>query len=309
MAISIICQQKDPNPWVEALLAKAPYTDLRVWPNDTPKEDITFVLSWKHPNGIFAEYPNLQGICSMGAGVDHLLTDPALPASIPLMRIVDDALEQSMWEHLLAVVFRYLRNLGHCQNDQLAKVWAPKPYRRIQDVCLGIMGLGQLGRAMAQRFAELGFAVNGWSNSAKAIPEVQSYIGIEQLPSFLRKSDLLICLLPLTPATHHILNAEHLRHCPRGTYLINVARGGVLNEADLLALIQQEHLSGACLDVFQQEPLPHTHPFWEESRILISPHVASITEPASVVGQVLENYRRVMHGEEVLNQVDLEKGY
>jgi glyoxylate/hydroxypyruvate reductase A len=309
MALSIIAPQKDPQPWVEALQAAAPDLDIRVWPDDHPRAAISFVLSWKHPEGVFSEYPNLKGICSMGAGVDHLLKDSSIPDGITLMRIVDDALAQSMWEHLLAVVFRYMRNLGDYQTDQLHRRWKPTPYLRIADVRIGIMGLGQLGGMMARQFSNLGFKVSGWSNSAKAIPKVESYLGPAALPAFLAQSDILICLLPLTPATRHILNAATLRHCPSGAYLINVARGGVLAEEDLLPLLREGQLSGACLDVFEQEPLPEDHPFWSEPRILITPHIASLTEPASVAGQVLDNYRNIINGKSPMHTVSKSKGY
>lgn len=307
--LTIICQQKDPQPWKEALQVAAPNLHIRIWPDDEPREDITFALSWKHPAGVFSKYPNLKGICSMGAGVDHLLSDTSIPEGIQLMRIVDEALAQSMWEHLVAVVFRHLRNLGQYQIDQQAKIWKPIPYSRIQDVRVGIMGLGQLGGDMAVRFAQMGFAVNGWANSAKVINGVNCFAGKEELPVFLQQSDILICLLPLTPETQHILCTAKLSHCPKGTYLINVARGGVLHESELIGLLDSGRLAGACLDVFQQEPLPAEHPFWSHPSIFITPHIASITEPESVVGQVLENFSRVMNGKAVLNGVDKWKGY
>jgi len=174
---------------------------------------------------------------------------------------------------------------------------------------VGILGLGELGSHVAGRLAAIGFPVQGWSRTRKSSAGIPSYYGDEGLAAFLAASDILVCLLPLTPATSGILDARLFRQLPAGAYIINVARGEHLVEPDLLAAIDSGRLSGALLDVFRLEPLPQDHSFWTHPRIRITPHIASITNPDSAVLQVLENYHRALSGRPLLNRVDPQRGY
>ena len=174
---------------------------------------------------------------------------------------------------------------------------------------VGIMGLGQLGTAAALRLIREGFPVSGWRNMNGGLPGVTAFHGQDQLPEFLGRSRILICLLPLTPATRHILNLTQFAHLPSGAYLINVGRGGHLKEEDLIPAIDKGLLSGACLDVFEAEPLPGNHPFWAHPRIRVTPHVSSQTDPESVAPQILENLERLRSGKPLLNPVNKARGY
>ncbi|MGD1948525.1 MAG: 2-hydroxyacid dehydrogenase [Leptolyngbyaceae cyanobacterium] len=309
MTLSLICPTKYSAPWVAAIEAIAPEIDLRVWPDDDDKADVTFALVWAQPEGIFAEYPNLQVISSMGAGVDNLLQDPSIPEQATIVRIVDPRLVSQMGDYVLAATLNHVRQFPTYAQQQQQQQWQPLQPRNIDEVTVGMMGLGQIGRAVANRLAQAGFQVVGWSRGAKIMAGVTVFAGKNQMQDFLSASEILVCLLPLTSATENILNAETLAQLPQGAYLINVARGNHLVEEDLLSLLDDDHLSGACLDVVSQEPLPQEHPFWSHPKITITPHIASLTDPVSVAPQIVENYRRMMARQPLLNQVDRQQGY
>ncbi|VUD69356.1 Glyoxylate/hydroxypyruvate reductase A [Thalassocella blandensis] len=309
MTLAIVCTHKDPSPWCEALQQLAPELDIQVWPDVSDPAAVSMVLCWKHPPGVLLNFPNLQCICSMGAGVDHMLGDPALPADVPVVRLVDPMLAQSMFEYVCATVMYYYRDLDLYQGQQQRALWLQQLPRSMGSTTIGVMGLGELGGFVAQRFAAMGFKTIGWSRSSKAMTDVSCYVGQEGLAAFLAQTQILVCLLPLTDETRGILNADVFNALPRGACIINVARGEHLVEQDLLEALASEQVRGACLDVFQHEPLASTHPFWGHQNILLTPHCSSITNPSSVAPQVMENYRRLQHGETLLNRVDLQRGY
>ena len=309
MVLSLICPTKDPIPWVAAIQAIAPDIELRVWPDDGAKDDITFALVWAQPQGIFAQYPHVQVIASMGAGVDNLLQDTSIPEQATVVRMVDPRLVSQMGDYVLAAVFNHGRQFPRYGHQQRQRQWQPLPPTHLGQITVGVMGLGQIGQSVAQRLVQAGFQVVGWSRRAKSMAQVQVFAGQPQLSDFLSASEILVCLLPLTAETENILNAETLTQLPLGAYVINVARGQHLVEADLLALLDRNHLAGACLDVMRQEPLPQEHPFWSHPKILITPHIASLTDPVSVAPQIVENYRRYTAGRPLLNQVDRRQGY
>ena len=308
MVLSLICPTKDPAPWVAAIKAIAPDMDLRVWPDDGDQADVTFTLVWSQPQGLFSQYPNLQVIASMGAGVDSLLQDASIPAQAKVVRMVDPRLVSQMGDYVLAAVLNHVRQFPDYAQYQQQHQWQPIQPRNIDSVTVGVMGLGQIGSAVATRLSQLGFKVVGWSRRERSVANVQVFSG-QQLSDFLAISEILICLLPLTAETENVLNVDTLGQLPQGAYVVNVARGNHLVEADLLSLIDHHHLAGACLDVFRQEPLPQEHPFWSHPKITITPHIASLTDPVSVAPQIIDNYRRMAAGQPLLNQVDIQQGY
>ncbi len=310
MSLLLICPTKDPTPWVNTIHELDDAIDVHVWPAPHKPEDVTFAVLWNHPQGILAEYPNLKGIASMGAGIDHILNDPGIPHDLPVARIVDPGLVQSMSEYVLTAVLQHFRDFPAYQNNQQNRTWDTLPPKDINKCSVGILGLGKLGYDAAKKLHSVGFNVSGWSRQRKEYPELAaSYAGWDELPDFLRKTNVLICLLPLTTETKGILNAQLFAQLPDQAYLINVARGAHLVEEDLLSAIKTGKLSGACLDVFVEEPLPDTHPFWDCSEITITPHIASITNPVTASRQVVENYHRAVNNQQLLNSVDLERQY
>jgi len=309
MAIVLIRQDGKLELWKKAFLQKYPKLKVYQYLEPHPKHEITMAVVWKHPVGSLMNYPNLACIASFGAGVDFILDDPTLPKGVPITRVVDPMLASDMAEYVVSTIFSRLKNFRQYHHDQNSRAWKPKPYDRIQDHTIGIMGLGTLGIALAKDLIRIGFKTTGWANSAKPASSIPVFIGEKQKTEFLNQTTILVCLLPLTEATFGILNKDTLSQLPRGAYLINVARGGHLIDDDLIELINEGHLSGACLDVFHMEPLPKEHPFWKHPKIQITPHVASVSDPASVVPQLVENYDRLQEGEALCNVIDLLKGY
>ena len=309
MAIVLIRQDAKINLWKRALLKAAPELKVYSYLEEHPVEDIKMALIWKHPKGSLSVYPNLECIASAGAGVDYIFEDDTVPANLPITRIVDPYLAGDMSEHVLATILAHLKNLNAYKIDQINGVWKPKEYTRIKDVTIGILGLGELGALTASDLVGFGFKIQGWSRSLKKIDGVTAFSGQDGLTKFLNSTDILVCLLPLTPKTTGILNKSLFEKLPKNAYVINVARGGHLVDEDLLQALDNGHLSGACLDVYHQEPLPTSHPFWKHPKIHMTPHYASVSDTASVLPQILENYKRLGNGQLLLNKVDPVKGY
>lgn len=309
MSLVIFSKVHKVKPWLDALKDAAPDIDVITYDKIQDKNSVLFALAWNYPKGIFKEYPNLKCISSMGAGVDHIMSDPDIPEQVKIVRIVDPLLSQDLAEFALALIMNQMRKLTDYRLLQNQKTWKKRKYKRISDVRVGIMGTGAIGDHVAKFLLSTGFSVTGWGNNPGNQKEYKRFHGTDQLEEFLRTPDILICLLPLTPETRGILNKDNLAKLPQGTFLINLGRGPHVVDQDLIKMIDNGHLAGASLDVFDNEPLSDDHPFWLHPAIHITPHVASITTPESVAPQIVENYRRAIRDEELMNQVDRKKGY
>lgn len=309
MSIVLICNNKDPKPWAEGLSSAFPDTTVEIFPEVQDKSAVTFAACWKPKPGDLEQFPALEVVQSLGAGVEHILQATPITSSVRLCRIVDPGLANDMWEFALAAVMNHLKKLRLYQQQQQDRSWQQQGYGTITGTRIGILGLGKIGALVAQKLAQLGFPVSGWSASAKDIPGVQSFKGEAELPLCLAQSDILINILPLTDTTAGILNLDTLKQLPQGAYLINVGRGGHLVDEDLLTLLDSAHLDGALLDVFHQEPLPDDHPFWTHPKVSITPHIASLTNKETAMGQIIENYQRLQSGEPLLHEVMIQKGY
>jgi glyoxylate/hydroxypyruvate reductase A len=308
MGILIIRQDEKMPEWLAAFKvidSSVKVVDFRE-PHD--KESITMALVWKQAHGYLSQYPNLKCVASMGAGVDFIFKDPSYCTSIPMTRVVDPMLITDMEEFVTAQVYAHLKGLYDYKVKQHDTLWSQQPYLRKKDVTIGVMGLGVLGAGAASALERQGFKVQGWSVTKKNISGVKSY-DEDHLNTFLSRSNILICLLPLTPTTEGILNIATFSALPKGAFLIHVARGPHLLETDLLKALNSGQLSGAAIDVFHHEPLNKAHVFWKHPKVHITPHCASISSPESVVPQILANYNALMNGQPLLNQVNTEKGY
>lgn len=308
-ALLVSTKPQSMQQWRRELLALDPGLDIRLFPQTGPVEDITAALTWNHPPEDLYRYPNLRLLISMGAGVDHLFRPPGPPPGVAVVRLVDRLLTTAMSEYVLLAVLRHHRQAEIYRAQQRARIWHELPAPDTENTRVGILGLGVLGSDAARKLAALGFRVAGWSRTKKSLAGIESFVGRAELKPFLERTDILVCLLPLTAETRHILDAAAFAALPKGAYVINVARGGHLVEDDLLAAIDSGHLSGATLDVFETEPLPGEHPFWGHPKIIVTPHAASVTVPRSVAPQVVENMRRLAAGEPLLNVVDVSIGY
>jgi glyoxylate/hydroxypyruvate reductase A len=310
MTLLIIAPDERPDWWQREFARIAPALEVRTWPDVGDPAEIDYALAWKPPAGVLARLPNLKAILSMGAGADHLFVDPTLP-EVPVTRVVDPYLTSGMSEYVLLHVLRYHRNQPALEIQQHQHVWDDRvrELRQADERPVGVMGLGELGRDAASKLAALGFQIAGWSRTAKDIPGVACFDGPDGLAPFLARTEILVCLLPLTAETTDILNHDTLAQLPQGAYLINAARGAHVVDADLLDALASGQLTHATLDVFREEPLPADHPFWDHPQITVTPHNASITDPRSVVRQVAENIRRFDAGEPPLYLVDRATGY
>ena len=309
MAFLIIAPDIKVTSWVKHLTRLEPGIDIRIWPDTGNAEDIEFALSWHHPPGEFNKFKNLKCIASLGAGVDHILADPHLPEGVPITRVVEHSMAQSMSEYVVLAVLNFCRQFDDYRADQAQSQWHPRKPLQAEDLNIGIMGLGQLGEDAAKKLSYLGFPVTGWSQTPKEIEGIKSLAGKDMLDDFLSQARVLICMLPLTSKTKGILNHKMFGKLPAGAYLINVARGEHLVENDLIAALDSGQLAGACLDVFEVEPLPQGHPFWRHPKIVVTPHISSITFPRAVAPQIIENYHRVKSGKKPVNRVDIVRGY
>lgn len=309
MSIVIIRQDDKLELWKKAIIAADPKVAVYSYLEPHDKDAVEVALVWKHPQGSLAPYKYLKYIASSGAGVDFLFEDETTPKHLPITRVVDTMLANDMSEYVIAAIFSYLKHLNSYKVDQFHKVWKPRQYFRISDFNIGIMGMGALGTVLAKDLVRIGFKTQGWANSKKELAGITTFQGESELHGFLSTSQILVCLLPLTKETTGILNATLFGQLPKGAYIINAARGGHLVDQDLIDNIDNGFLSGATLDVFHQEPLPTTHPFWDNEKINITPHYASVSDTDSVVPQILENYRRMQRGESLLNMVSEVKGY
>lgn len=306
MSLAIICPGKDPSPWIKVIQRNQPGLRIQVYPEITDPDAVEVVLVWQHPEGILSEFKHLKMVSSMGAGVDHILRDKSISKDLPIVRIVDDRLTWSMTNYVVMGVLNFHRQLIRYQKDQNRKVWdMSNPEIPVK---VGVMGVGALGYDVLEKLDYLGFPVCGLGFSEKEDFKFP-YFTKDNLDGFLQEINILVCLLPLTPDTEGILNLELFKKCQPGTFLINVARGKHLAEKDLLLALDQGLISGALLDVYQTEPLPGEHPFWEEEKIILTPHIASVTNPEAAAPQVLENIRRLNANEDLLNVVNRKRGY
>ncbi|HIF6757822.1 TPA: glyoxylate/hydroxypyruvate reductase GhrA [Serratia marcescens] len=299
--------------WLAGIKQRLPQAEIREWQRGDERP-ADYALVWCPPHEMLANRRDLKAVFALGAGVDAILDQErkhpgTLPAGVPLLRLEDTGMAQQMQEYALSYVLRYFRRFDEYQAFQQRQEWQPLDPHSLDDFTIGILGAGVLGQSVARKLTEFGFSVRCWSRSAKQINGVQSFAGDAQRAAFLDGVKLLINLLPNTPETIGILNRELFAQLSTGAYLINIARGAHLVEADLLAALEQGQLAAATLDVFAREPLPQDHPFWRHPRVTITPHIAAITLPQQAMDQIAANIRALEAGHAPAGVVDRQRGY
>jgi glyoxylate/hydroxypyruvate reductase A len=309
LALLFLSDSDDPEAWRAALTKRLPGLDMRVWPEAGDAADIDAALVWNHPRGALKPFPNLRAVLSLGAGVNHILDDPALPAHVPVARIVDPALASGMAEYASLAVLRYHRNFDVYDKFQRERRWKRLPIPVTARRRVGVLGLGEIGTACARAIQALGFPVAGWSRTPKSLDGIASYAGADGLAAFLAATDILVCVLPLTAETRGLINRATLAALPGGAFVINIARGAHVVDADLIAALDSGHIAGATLDVFADEPLPRDHPFWLHPKVTVTPHIAALTNPDTAADGVADNLRRLAEGRPLLHLVDRARGY
>ncbi|MCG4454402.1 glyoxylate/hydroxypyruvate reductase A [Pseudomonas sp. MMS21-TM103] len=294
--------------WKVLFAEQAPDIEWCAWPDIGDPRKIRYLAAWQAPDDLDTLLPNLQVLFALSAGVDQLDLG-RLPASLPVVRLLDPGITQGMCEYASFAVLSLHRDMQRYRQQQTEKRWqahrlVPAHQRRV-----GVLGLGLQARQIMLTLQPYGFALSGWARSRHHIPGVDCFAGAEQLPAFLGQCDILLCVLPLTEQTEGILDRKLFQQLPRGAALVNMGRGGHLVEEDLLAALASGQLSAAVLDVLQQEPAAPEHPFWHHPQILLTPHIAAMTQPQSAFAVLLDNIRRHQRGEPMLGQIDRQQGY
>ncbi|MDK6076665.1 2-hydroxyacid dehydrogenase [Massilia varians] len=297
------------EPWVREFAALMPQAETVAWKEGAALPPCDYAVVWSPTPALLDQLAHVRAIFLMGAGVDALLKlGEALPP-VPIVRLGDAGMGVQMAEYVSHAVLRYYRHFDDYEQQARHGVWDPLPLTPKEEFAVGIMGLGRLGLPVVEAMRLFGFPVRGWSRTPKDIPGVECFHGEEGLEPFLRGTKVLVCMLPLTPETANLLDRHNLGKLQPGAYLINVSRGAILAEPDLMTMIRSGQIAGATLDVFRHEPLPAPHPFWNEPRISITPHISALTVRHDAVRQIADKIARLESGQPVDDIVDRDLGY
>jgi glyoxylate/hydroxypyruvate reductase A len=313
MKILLYTPSADTDAWLDDLREALPAAELRAWqPGDNAPADIAIV--WRPPREMLAGRDTLRAVFNLGAGVDAILAlerehPGTLPRNAPLVRLEDSGMAPQMAEYVVHAVLGYLRRFDEYRQLQAERRWhVLEPHPR-ESFTVGVLGVGVLGAYVARSVASFGLPVRGFSRTARQVEGIDVYAGPAQFDAFLDGVKVLVNLLPHTAETHGVLNAGTFTKLTHGAYLINVARGAHLVEADLLAALASGQIAAATLDVFREEPLPDDHPFWREPRITITPHSSALTLRRESVVQIAAKITALARGEAVSGIVDVARGY
>lgn len=293
--------------WAERFAQRAPDIKFRLWPDIGDPAAIRYLVAWQ-PDDLAVTLPNLEVVFSIGAGVDQFdLT--RIPAHLPVVRMIEPGIVDGMVEYVTEAVLAIHRDLFDYALQQQARVWKPMPLRPAASRRVGVLGLGLLGTAVLQRLRLFGFTCAGWSRSPRDIEGVECFAGDTALDAFLARTDVLVCLLPLTDATRGLLARHVFAGLPKGASIVHVGRGPQLVASDLLDAMDAGHIHSAVIDVTDPEPLPCDHRLWIQPRVRITPHIASATCAVTAADAVLENLRRHRAGKPMIGEVDRARGY
>ncbi len=295
--------------WKQYFADHAPQIPFNIWPETGDPDAVRFIGTWSpEPISDLSRFPNLEAIFSIGAGIDQFNLDN-IPLHIPLIRMQEPGIVSTMREYVLMAALGIHRNLIDYIDQQRREEYNVFEVKPVAETTIGVLGMGQLGAAVASTLSSIGFDCRGWSRSGNPLEGVQVFKGEDELGAFLAGCNILVCLLPLTDETRGILNAELFSQLPKGAGLINVGRGDHLVEDDLISALESGQLSSAVLDVQSPEPLPAGHPLWRHPKILITPHIASQTQPETAAAVLLENIDNLISGKPITGLVDRTKGY
>lgn len=293
--------------WRDALACALPEANITVWPDVDTSPD--YVAAWRPSAELFERVRPVRAIFNLGAGVDALMRIPNVPADVPVIRLEDAGMAAQMIEYVTLAVLAAQRQRDAYAAQQRDRIWRALPRIPAQEFTVGMLGMGVLGEACARALAVFGFPLLGWSRRTRNVAGVAMFAGPDALPDMLARTRVLVCLLPSTADTRGLLDRERLSKLPRGAHVVNVARGTLVVDEDLLSLLDAEHLASATLDVFHDEPLPSTHRFWHHPKIVLTPHISAVTLPHESAVQVAAKIRRLERGESVTGMIDRARGY
>lgn len=306
IVLDIARDEDGPDPWAPAFRQALPGATVTTWPETDPAATVAVV--WRPSQAFFDAHPKVEAVFNLGAGVDALVS-LRLPATASLYRLEDAGMGAQMVEYVCHALLRHVREFDRYDDDARALRWAQRTPRRPEAFPVGIMGLGVLGSQIARAVRLFGFPVHGWSRSKAELDGVTCHVGPAGLDSFLAATRVLVCCLPLTPATTDLLDRQRLSRLQRPGYLINIARGALVVDEDLVALVDEGHLAGACLDVFRTEPLPADHLLRSRPEITITPHISGQTLHDETLAQVIGKLKTLAGGGSVSGRVERGRGY
>ena len=302
-------QTDDPTLWNTELSRYLAHLDFRVWPAVGDPQEVEYLLIWGELGDLLETLPNVKVILSLGAGVDHLGDLNKIRDNISVIRLVDDDLTRGMSEYVIFNVLRFHRLDQLYREQQSQRIWQEHPPVAASDINVGIMGLGVLGKDAAKKLNSLDYNVLGWCREPKSLDFCSVFHGKKGLNEFLGQTKILVCLLPLTAETEGILCTKYFSKLPRNSYLVSAGRGPHLVDADLLDALSSGQLLGAAIDVFREEPLSASHPFWGHDKIMMTPHIASVTNYKSAAKCIANNINKFERGEDLEGLVNPSRGY
>ena len=313
-AILVAVDGPQADEWLEALRASAKNREVRAWSAAAANtRDVSYACVWLPPHGLLARLPDLKAVINLGAGVDHLLADPQLPA-VPLARVAHADLTMRVTEYVVLHTLMHHRRQRMYDAQQRERAWRVHDQPAASQVAVGVMGLGVIGSHAADAIARLGFRVAGWSRSPKTLSGIETFHGSAGLEAFLARTEILVCLLPRTRETEGFLNLALLRKLKRdgaagGAWLVNAGRGQLQVDADIVSALDEGTLAAATLDVFQEEPLASDSPLWSHPKVTITPHNAGDISPGLFAPQVIAQIERFERGLPLDNLIDRNRGY
>lgn len=297
MAILLNNNGFENQPWVDVWKTLLPDLPVHIYPDIPDTAAIKYAAVWNHPLGDLQNYPNLKAILVLGAGMESIDADPSLP-DVPIVRLVDPAVGDDMAQYVLYWVMHFQRGYEQYRMQSQYKQWQRQPRILPSDFKVSVLGLGLIGEKIATEISKLGFAAQAWSRSEKDVDGVRCFNGDQGLNQMLGNTNVLVNCLPLKPDTEQLINKLLLAKLPQASYFINVSRGKVVNENDLLEALNSKQLAAAALDCFTEEPLPESSPFWQQPNVFITPHMSGATYAESAAKVVAENILRLEKGEQ-----------
>ena len=308
-AIMLLKTDARDKQWIDAFAQAMPELEVRLWPDMGDPSEINCALLWGPPPELFDGLDNLEVIFSIGAGVDSLLTCPTLPTHLPIVRMVEPELTAGMVEFCLFHVLRFHRLMPQFESNRIARHWEELTQAPASEITVGIMGLGVLGMALVHQLTALRYQVIGYRRGPGEVDGLEVFHGEAQLEAFMRRSEILVALMPSTQETRGLINSRTLSWLPPDAYVINAGRGDLVNERDLVKALDEGGLAGAALDVFETEPLPQDSALWTHYKVYLTPHVASITHPPTACRYLADAISDFRQGKPWPNLVEPGRGY